>query len=145
MSSVQSWEPCPKCGGVMFVDYSYHTGEGYKFCNRCGMSQELTIERDENGVEKHDESGQPIVKYSESGGYRIAYVEGGECPLGRYYTFTEPLSEQEKEKFLKYIEEKKAEKRSYLVTFDPDTSKLTQVFGKMPPDFYDTEAEEFFI
>ena len=139
MSSVQSWEPCPKCGGHMLVDCNFSTGEAYRFCNRCGMSQEWAVERDENGIERRDESGNLIEKYSESGGYGTAYIEGGDRSIGRYYTFSEPLSKQEKEDFLKHIKENGAERQSYLVTFDPDTSKLTLVFGRMPPDFDGTD------
>ena len=103
------------------------------------MSQEWAVERDENGIERRDESGSLIEKYSESGGYGTAYIEGGDRSIGRYYTFSEPLSKQEKEDFLKHIKENGAERRSYLVTFDPDTSKLTLVFGRMPPDFDGTD------
>ena len=144
MGSVQSSERCPRCGGYMFTDYYYHTGEEYRFCQRCGISQNWTIDRDENGVAKRDDSGYLVGKYSESGGYGLAYIEGKEHHIGGYYPLTGPLSEQAKEDFLKYVKENDAEEDSYLVTFDPETGKLTQVFGKMPPDFDDepTDTED---
>lgn len=134
MSSVQSFEQCPKCGGYMFTDYYYRTGEEYRFCQRCGLSQDWYIERDVNGVVKLDESGRPIGKFTEYGGYGVAYVEN-KNHVGELYSLTEPLSEHNKENFLRFVKECGTEAESYLVTFDPTTNKLVQVFGKMPPDF----------
>ena len=71
-------------------------------------------------------------KYSEYGGYGVAYIEGGESRIGGFYPLSEPLSEWEKEDFLRFVKENGAEKGSYLVTFDPNTGKLAQVFGKIP-------------
>lgn len=135
MSSVQGVERCPKCGGNMFVDYCYRTGEGSAFCQRCGSSKSLTFERDENGLAILDESGNPTENYSEYGGYGVACIEDGESRIGGFYPLSEPLSEREKEDFLRFVKENGAEKGSYLVTFDPNTGKLAQVFGKIPPDF----------
>lgn len=141
MGSVQSLVQCPKCGGYMYDDYYYRTGEEYRYCKRCGVSQSWTLERDKNGGARRDDSGKLIGKYSESGGYGVAYIVSGERHVGALYSLTGPLSEQDKENFLKCVRENDSEGESYLVTFDPSTNKLTQVFGKMPPDF-DDENEE---
>lgn len=140
MSSVQSFERCPRCGGYMFVDYYYHTGEEYHSCQRCGVTQSWTIDRDENGAAKRDKSGKLVGKYSEGGGYGVAYIEH-KNHVGQFYSLTEPLSEHLKEDFLRHVKEDGIEEESYLVVFDPHTSELTQVLGKMPPD-YDDENEK---
>ena len=137
MGSVQSSIRCPKCGGRMVSDYYYRTGEEYRYCQRCGISQNWTIERDENGVAKRDEAGKYVGVYSESGGYGVAYIEFKEQCGGAYHSLLEPLTEQTKKEFLEYVKADGVADKSYLVAFDPNINKLTQVFGKMPPDFDD--------
>lgn len=137
MGSLQSSIRCPLCGGRMMSDYYYRTGEESRFCHRCGISQAWTIERDDTGAAKRDESGKVIGKYSENGGYGVAYIAKNGGPIGMCYSLTEPLSEKDKEDFLKYVAETGAENESYLVTFNRGTLELTSVFGKMPPDFED--------
>lgn len=136
MSSVQSFDRCPKCGGHMFIDYYYHTGEEYRCCYRCGMTQSWEIERDVNGEAKCDEHGKLIGKYTESIGYGSAYIEDNESHIGSHYFLNEPLSEQAKEELLGCMKENVTE-NSYLVTFDPETNEFTPLFGEIPPDFSD--------
>lgn len=137
MGSLQSSIQCPLCGGRMISDYYYRTGEEYRYCQRCGISQNWTIERDDTGAAKRDESGKYIGKYSEDGGYGVAYIVKNGGSVGAYYSLTEPLSETDEEDFLKHIAKNGAENGSYLVTFNRDTLELTSVFGEMPPDFVD--------
>ena len=49
MSSVISHEKCPRCGGVLSIEFDCRTYEEWKGCSRCGRRDGWHYIRDEEG------------------------------------------------------------------------------------------------
>ena len=59
MSSVISDEKCPRCGGVLCIEFDCSTLEEWKGCSRCGRRDGWHYIRDEEGNPIPDSNGQP--------------------------------------------------------------------------------------
>lgn len=40
MSSTIDYADCPRCGGVLTIEYDNRTFEVYRWCNSCGLKEE---------------------------------------------------------------------------------------------------------
>ena len=54
MGSVIDYVDCPRCGGTMYDEYNYHTGETSRFCPACGLHSSAFIGRTDHGDWKRE-------------------------------------------------------------------------------------------
>lgn len=74
MSSVQSEEECPQCGGSMLCDYYYRTGEEYLICSCCGKYESWTLARNSRGKIILRKNGKAKYKHIKHRGYGVATI-----------------------------------------------------------------------
>lgn len=141
MSSVQGEKKCPKCGGVMIYEFDCHTSEEDRCCLRCGFTQQWFLLRNEDGTVKQDERGMWLGDYSETVGYGAVYILA-KNGCGYSYALKEPLTEGEQQELIENYQKGKIDKRSYAVTYDPESGRLTAVIGEVPMS-YDEAGEAF--
>lgn len=140
MSSVTDYEKCPQCGGIYVVDFNCRTYEEYKFCHRCGKTEEYSMIRDANDKPVLDEKGLPKYESKENDGYgsiRIAGKKG----ISTCYSFSEPFDLEElKNDYLRTLESSDVdEEKSYLIYWDAEEKKIVVVFGDDPGTYRDFE------
>lgn len=140
MSSVTDYEKCPQCGGIYVVDFNCRTYEEYKFCHRCGKTEEYSMIRDANDKPVLDEKGLPKYESKENDGYgsiRIAGKKG----ISTCYSFSEPFDlEEMKKDYLKTLESPDVdEEKSYLICWDAEEKKIVVIFGDDPGTYQEFE------
>lgn len=130
MGSVMDYEACKECGGVVFLDYYYHTGEEYKFCQRCGTVDFLVLKRDENGKVIKDK--RPVLERDFRkgyGSYSIFYKEGN----GQTGSFNEPITKEIVDRFIEiYRREDVDPDKTFLASWNE--GEQTLLVGKKIPD-----------
>ena len=113
MGSVVDYIKCPKCGGIMFTDYNYNTGEELRMCKRCGTTESLFIKRDNEGKAILNRKGKPKYVYKKRRGYGVAFIalKSGD---GEYHCFKNRFFT--KKRFLEYLENPDIDKNECYLT-----------------------------
>ena len=132
MGSVMDYVECSQCGGAMFTDYYYKSGEEYWICKRCGKHGKVELVRDEERNVIFDERGNP--KYCEedvaSFGCAKITIKGHGASLS---CFNKPITEEDKQAFFKMLEDEKVDKeQSYLSFWNAETGKVEMIYGQDP-------------
>lgn len=140
MSSVQDYEKCPQCGGVYVVEFNCRTYEEYKFCHRCGKTEEYSIIRNDDGEPVLDEKGAPEYITKDNMGYGCIFLSGKKG-VSTSYSFNEPYDlEEMKESYLKSLENPDIDaETSYFVYWDTDKKEIVVLFGYDPGTYRDFE------
>lgn len=61
MSSVQDTVKCPQCGGCYTTDFDCRTLEEFKFCERCGKKEFVTLVLDEKHISENKNTGMSVM------------------------------------------------------------------------------------
>lgn len=140
MSSVQDYEKCPQCGGVCVVEFDCRTYEEYKFCHRCGKTEEYSIVRNDDGEPVLDEKGAPEYITKDNMGYGCIFLSGKKG-VSTSYSFNEPYDiEEMKAYYLKTLENPDIdEETSYFVYWDTEKKEIVMLFGYDPGTYRDFE------
>ena len=135
MGSVMDYVECTQCGGSMFRDFYYRTGEEYWMCKRCGKHGKVELVRDEEGKVVFDEAGKVNYKTEDVDGFgcvKIAVVGHG----GSFSCFGSPITEDDKKEFFKLLEDKDVDKEhSYFSAWNAETGKVEMIYGEAPKLF----------
>ena len=132
---------CPICERDAFAESDINTYELTVQCFYCGyIYQEIVLcdrKREKETGElyyKLNKNGKRMYKIREHighGAYCIARYKGGRN-IG---SFIKPLTQKDIERVHNVIDSPEIDRgKSYLLSFDPTTKKLTAVFGKIPED-----------
>lgn len=118
---------CPKCNRVAkLLDYHIDSKEVIE-CPVCGYEQTLNRETNETQI-----------RY----GYGVLYAEFLNKPF-MYVIFDEPISETDKENFLKIFDDYfLVKEKSYFYLYEPHTDELTILKGVIPQTFDDYVDEQ---
>ena len=142
MGSVIDYRKCPQCGGFLYNEWYYKTGEEFEHCNRCGRWEEIRFPENEDEKKLVDQSG--LLKKSATGFGRclIMFTSG----FGHSFSLSEPYSEEIEKWYTETMKDKEVDpEQSYLTRWDEETGKIVVVHGKDPglyDDFEKGESEE---
>lgn len=139
MGSVMDYVACPQCGGTMFTDYYYKSGEEYWMCKRCGKHGKIEIIRDDEGNVVFDEKGKLQYKEEDVKGYGCAKiaVTGHGASLS---CLGSPITEDDKKNFFELLEGDEVDKsQSYLSSWNDETQKVEMIYGEDPKLFGEDE------
>ena len=135
MGSVQDMIECPQCGGIYHTDYYYRTGEEYRYCFRCGRTEQWTLVRDKERKPILDKEGKFTMDYKlqeDFGSARIELKNG----VGQLHTFSEAVNQNIKDAYLKAIENPDVNKEHcYLSSWDQEKKEVVMIFGSMPETY----------
>jgi len=142
MSSVQDTVKCPQCGGCYTTDFDCRTFEEFKFCNRCGKKELVTLVRDKNGNTVYDADNKPQYKEESHFGYgclNLAGKKGG----ATLYSMTEPLTDEAAEEIRNSFNTELVDiGKSYLTKWDENTKDVVALFGAVPKLYDEMMAED---
>ena len=141
MSSVQGEKKCPKCGGAMFYEFNCRTTEEVRNCCRCGFHQNWFLLRNEDGSVREKEEGTWIGEYDEKLGYGSACIRFKDG-CGYMYTFTDPLTEADKDQLTEIFQQQNVDDTSYAALYDPENNAFTVLFGTLPGAYEEYEDGE---
>ena len=139
MGSVMDYVACPQCGGTMFTDYYYKSGEEYWMCKRCGKHGKVELVRNDNGEVIFDVKGKVDYKTEDVDGYgcaKIAITGHG----ASFSCFNKPITEEDKKAFFEALEEEKVDKEhSYLSYWNEETQLIEMLYGEDPKPYGEDE------
>lgn len=142
MSTVTDSEKCPQCGGVYMVDFDCRTFEEYKFCCRCGKSEDYFVVLNDDGEPVLDENGELQYLYKEDEGYgcfHVVWKKGGSSIYSLHMPFD---FEEIKEDLFRDIENPDVDKdRSYFTYWDAEKKEIVVLFGEDPGTYEEFEKE----
>lgn len=139
MATVQSYESCKKCNGVMMYNFNTRSGEEHGMCFRCGYGFKYLMVRNDDGeiqFEEIDGKKVPKMKLDESGSYGIIYLSIGEEGFGQYSTPTEPIIKEHLDEIIETIEtnDEINKDRSFIISYE--NGKAKAVYGTPNSDSY---------
>lgn len=136
MSSVQSYERCPQCGGSYFTETNCRTLEEYKICDRCGKTEQYFLIRDDESNAVLDENGAPkyLSKNKDGYGSMLFVMNNG---VSTMCSLQEPFDLKEtKAYYLRQLENPDVNKeKSYFTYWDVENKKIVAVFGDDPGEY----------
>ena len=140
MGSVIDYKKCPQCGGVVYDEHYYKTGEEKEFCFRCGRWSEVRFPtNDEELAQVPEDSRYLLSKGDGLGRCMIAYANGA----GRTFSLSEPYSEEIEKWYMDAMKDENVDpERSYLTRWDAATGRLVVVHGKDPGLYEDEIGDE---
>ena len=135
MSLSITHEKCPRCGGVLMVEFDCRTFEEWGMCNRCGRRSGWHYVRDENGEVIFDESGEPKKEVDELVGFGAAYFQFKE--IGACYSIPKPFDEEEKSIFYQELDENDdlIKEKCYLSVWDDELGNVRAEYGVIPKTY----------
>ncbi len=141
MSSVISDEKCPRCGGVLCVEFDCSTLEEWKGCSRCGRRDGWHYIRDEEGNPIPDSNGQPQSEVDNLPGFGAAYLQFD--GIGVCYPFTKPDDKQLKEAFYYELHnnDKLIKEGCYLTVWNDEKSDVEAEYGVVPETYEEMESK----
>ncbi len=139
MGSVIDYKKCPQCGGVVYDEYYYKSGEENAVCLRCGRWADVRLPTDEKELAKDPEKIRYLVSKGEGlGRCTIAFTNG----VSRSFSLGEPYSEEIEKWYMEAMKDENVDpEKSYLTRWDAETGQLVVVHGK-DPGLYDDEIDE---
>ena len=132
MGSSITYERCPRCGGVLTVEFDCRTFEEWESCNRCGRRSGWHYIRNEDGEVVLGENKQPQREADDLKGYGAAYFQFD--GVGVCYSLTKPFDEEEKRIFYKELNEndKLKKEKCYLSVWDEELGNVRAEYGVIP-------------
>ncbi len=139
MGSVIDYKKCPQCGGVVYVEYYYRSGEENEVCLRCGRWAEVRLPMNDEELAQLPEGNRFLVSKGEGLGRCAIAFEGG---VSRSFSLGEPYSEEIEKWYMEAMKDENVDpEKSYLTRWDAETGQLVVVHGK-DPGLYDDEIDE---
>ena len=128
MGSVIDYKKCLQCGGVVYDEYYYKSGEENKVCFRCGRWAGVRLPtNDEERAQVPEGSRYLISKGEGFGRCTITFTNG----VGRSFSLGEPYSEEIEKWYMEAVEDENVDpEKSYLTRWDAETGRLVVVHGK---------------
>ena len=141
MSSSIAYEKCPRCGGVLTVEFDCMTFEEWESCNRCGRRGGWHYVRDEDGEIVLGEDKQPQKESDDLIGYGAAYFQFD--GVGVCYSLPKPFDEEEKLIFYKELNEndKLKKEKCYLSVWDEELGNVRAEYGVIPENYEEFEDQ----
>ena len=132
MSSVQSEEECPQCGGSMLCDYYYGTGEEYLICSCCGKYESWTLARNSRGKIILKKNGKAKYKHIKHRGYGVATIATNNG-VKSCHLFRKPIRKKDIRNFMRTLDDENVIKDACcLVKWDNKNKTIVPIYGKMP-------------
>ena len=140
MSSVISHEKCPRCGGVLSIEFDCRSFEEWKGCSRCGRRDGWHYIRDEEGNAVLDAQGQPQKEFDDLPGYGVAYLQFEK--VGVCYPLTQANDEKLKEVFYQELHnnDKLIKDKCYLTVWNDGIGEVEAEYGNVPETFDEMES-----
>lgn len=136
MGSVIEHEKCPQCGGVVYHEYYYRTGEETQFCLRCGRWAKVLLPSSEEEQAKLLPGEKLLTRKGRGLGRCCIQTTAG---VGKSFSLGEPYSEALDEWYMRTMKEDGVDpESSYLTKWDARTSRVIVVYGN-DPGLYDDE------
>lgn len=139
MGSVINYEKCPQCGGIVYDEYYYKSGEEKKICFRCGKWLDVHLPTNDEEFAQLPEGSRYLVSKGEGFGRCSIAFTGG---VSRSFSLGEPYSEKIEKWYMEAMEDEKVDQeKSCLTRWDAETGQIIVVHGK-DPGLYEEICEE---
>lgn len=138
MGSVIDYKKCPQCGGLVYNEYYYKSGEESEVCFRCGKWYDRRFPRDEEEA-KLTEKGEYVINSGDGLGRCTIHFKSG---VGHSFSLGEPYSEDIEKWYQEAMKDAEVDpEKSYLTRWDAETGQLVVVHGK-DPGLYEDQVDE---